>query len=100
MAKRDRHGKISTELYRRRQLARIFIEMDTEGYKKNKKMSLGARELVIQAYSKNNKIEDAYLAIKVFNEKVGMEVYTKETVNVWVSEYNKKASRNTFDEGR
>ena len=103
MSKRDIKGNLNrkvrlpTDKYRKKCLERTFLDMDREEREKNKKKQPGARELVIIAYCKRNKIEDAYIAMKVFNQKVGTEVYTKETVEAWVSEYNKKALRDTYN---
>lgn len=107
MSKKDINGKtggkvrVPTDKYRKRSLERTFLDMDREEREKNKEKKPGARELVIIAYCKRNKIEDAYIAMKVFNQKVGTEVYTKEVVDKWILEYQQSVVINMFDdEGR
>ena len=106
MSKRDINGrassrvKVPTERYRRRRLEYTFEAIDREEREKLKEKKPGARELVLIAYKKRRSIDDAYLAIKVFNDKVGVEAYSKDVVERWISEYENTIKKDSFDGSR
>ena len=105
MAKRDISGRagskvrLDTNKFRRLLLEKSFQSIDRE-QRVRRQAQPGAREMVLMAYNKRTSKDDAYLAIKVFNDKIGREVYSREVVDRWILEYHQSAVRKMFNEGR
>ena len=69
---------------------RILSSLELEAGRTHEPRKPGVKSIVLDAYNKHRKIEDAYLAVAMANERIGKEVFTKQMVDNWIKEYVEK----------
>lgn len=91
MAKNEigRNGKLTprskAKNFERTEYAKLDIELREQA-----SPQLGPRTQVLHAYEEKKSREDAYRIANEINEKIGQKVYSKETVDQWIEEYEKR----------
>ena len=96
MAKRDINkvtGKYAPNFdkYTREHLEQVFLQYDKEQRKREKAINppprnIGNRLTILDIYRKTHSMEEVYKVLDEINKKFGREVYTKETVDIWINE--------------
>ena len=95
MSKNIIHGKTGKVINGRKNYGNIIVDY-FEGVKRKEDRinnpipkQKGVRLIVLEAYEKGGK-DAAYEAIKIANNRIGMEAYSKKTVDEWIEEYEQQ----------
>ena len=86
------YGKSHEEIRKLRGNERIG-KIDSELKRSQEPRRPGVKTVVMEAYARHRKAEDAYLAAKMANEKIGREAFTKQIVDEWIEEYEQEPTK-------